>query len=94
MAAVNEDNDFATFLGSAFIDIFAPVVGPDASRHDFYSAVADALGQPVSPDRFKQLLPDELVRLRHGMQRSFEVTAISEQHVLAAIQRTLQVGGY
>ena len=94
MASDHAAADFAGTLGREFRRVLAGVVGDDTSAHDFYSAVADALGPPISPDRLKQLSPAEFERLREGMQRYFEVSEISEQQVQAAIHRTLHVGGY
>jgi len=86
----HNDLYFAAILGNEFRDVLVAVVGNDASRHDFYSAITDTFGQPATAALLQNILPSGLSRLRQGFERYFECRGIEEQLLRTAIERTLR----
>jgi hypothetical protein len=89
----SRDIDLATILGIEFREVFMPIVGNDASYHDFYSAIADTYRLPVTADLLRSILASDLVHLRQGFEKYFECQGIEEQQLRTAIERTLQSSG-
>ena len=81
---------FLTVLGSEFCHVLRTEAGiPDASRHDCYSALTDALGEPVTIDVLRSLKPEQFVGLATALNRYFETTTITPAHVATAVSGTI-----
>jgi len=88
----SRDVDLATSLGIEFRAVFLPIVGSDASYHDYYSAIADTFHQHVTPTLLRNALL-ELPRLRRGFEQYFECEGIDEAMLRTPIERTLRSTG-
>ena len=63
---------FLTVLGDEFCDMLRKDAGvSDASHHDCYSALSEALGQPVTLEVLNSLKPEQFVDLAAAFNRYF-----------------------
>ena len=81
---------FLTVLGSEFCHVLRTDAGiPDASGHDCYSALTDALGEPVTIEVLNSLKPEQFVDLATALNRYFETITITPAHVATAVSGTI-----
>ena len=81
---------FLTVLGNEFCNMLRKDAGvSDASHHDCYSALSEALGQPVTLEVLNSLKPEQFVDLAAAFNRYFETTAVKSAHVATAVSATI-----
>lgn len=81
---------FLTTLGREFCIVLQRECGiSDASGHDCYGALTDALGNPVTLEVLQAVKPERFARVAEAMNSYFETTAVQPSHVEAAIASVL-----
>ena len=80
---------FLTVLGNEFCDMLRKDAGVSASHHDCYSALSEALGQPVTLEFLNSLKPEQFVDLAAAFNRYFETSAVKPAHVATAVSATI-----
>ena len=84
------DPDFIVTLGREFATRMNPVAGSDwLGAADVHEIFDDLLGEPLGPERLRQLRQDEVQALAVAFNAFLESEAVTEAHVRDAIAQTL-----